>query len=594
MMLKLGKSIFANILTAFLIVVIPVYAAGFIVYNWAVAQLRQELISSQSTQTMYYLDKFRSEIQNIIKQQSTLLTDKDIVRLSAFGDADTGIEGVFAVNRVQTRLTAILGSSDMLSNVSVHLMNIGRSIHAVGSISHISLEHYHAISRIAYGGDGQLLFNGQTPISIVTSPQQYRDNREFPAYIIEAEYSSVKIRSALNMLKGKSRGGAAFINKERSVSIVGVGDEEAAIFFASHPAFNHDENTDRTAGAITKTVKYRDSQYIVTVYHDQYTGMSLVNYTSAQEIYRPLGRYKPYFWIFTALTAILALLFLYIINNQIKKPLDRLVSAFRQVESGNFSNKIYYTGDNEFKYLYLSFNSMLDRISNLIDQVYKQKILYQESQLKQFQSQINPHFLYNSYFVLYDMAINEDYENLADFARHMGTYFQYITRSSSHLSRLYDEVEHARIYANFQAHRFRNRITMEFDQLPGELHDCLVPKVILQPVVENAFEHGLKNTVENGMLRIRFETDNPFVNIIVEDNGGELSDEDIEKLKTQLAGDEDNMQCTGLINIHRRIILSLGRDSGLFVSRSEMGGLKVVLKLAIADQLNKDNEKRDL
>ena len=133
---------------------------------------------------------------------------------------------------------------------------------------------------------------------------------------------------------------------------------------------------------------------------------------------------------------------------------------------------------------------MLDRISSLIDQVYRQKILYQESELKQLQSQINPHFLYNSYFVLYDMAINEDYENLAEFARHMGTYFQYITRSSSHVSRLYDEVEHARIYANFQAHRFRNRIAMEFDQLPEDLHDCLVPKVILQPVIENAFELG--------------------------------------------------------------------------------------------------------
>lgn len=580
---KAGKSIFANILVAFLIVVIPVYAAGFVVYNWAITQLRNELISSQNTQTVYYLDRFRSEIENVIKQQSTLLTDKDIVRLSAFSDADTGIEGVFAVNRVQTRLTAILDSCDMLSNVSVHLINIGRSIHALGSISSISMEHYDEIIRIAHEGGGQLLFNGRTHVSIVTSPQQYKGNTAYPAYIIEAEYSPAKIRSALSMLKGKSNGGIALINRTTLEPIVGAGDEEAVMYFISHPVFDYEENMHKPAGAITKTVKYHDSEYIVTVYHDEYTGMSLVNYTSAEEIYRPLSRYKPYFWMFTLLTVILALLFLLIINSQIKKPLIRLVDAFREVESGNFSNKIYYPNDNEFKYLYSSFNSMLDRISSLIDQVYRQKILYQESELKQLQSQINPHFLYNSYFVLYDMAINEDYENLAEFARHMGTYFQYITRSSSHVSRLYDEVEHARIYANFQAHRFRNRIAMEFDQLPEELHDYPVPKVILQPVIENAFEHGFKNTIENGMLRIHFETGNRFVNIIVEDNGGDLSDEDIQRLKDQLVVDESDMECTGLVNIHRRLVLSLGKESGVFVSRSDLGGLKVVLKLALID-----------
>jgi len=471
----------------------------------------------------------------------------------------------------------------MLSNVSVHLINIGRSIHALGSISSISMEHYDEIIRIAHEGGGQLLFNGQIPISIVTSPQQYTENTSYPSYIIEAEYSPSRIKNAINMLKGESNGGVALINRKTSEPIVGAGDGEAVAYFISHPVFSSNESMYKSAGAVTETVKYRDSEYIVTVYHDEHTGMSLVNYTSAQEIYRPLSRYKPYFWMFTLLTVILALLFLLIINSQIKKPLIRLVDAFREVESGNFSNKIYYPNDNEFKYLYSSFNSMLDRISSLIDQVYRQKILYQESELKQLQSQINPHFLYNSYFVLYDMAINEDYENLAEFARHMGTYFQYITRSSSHVSRLYDEVEHARIYANFQAHRFRNRIAMEFDQLPEELHDYPVPKVILQPVIENAFEHGFKNTIENGMLRIHFETGNRFVNIIVEDNGGDLSDEDIQRLKDQLVVDESDMECTGLVNIHRRLVLSLGKESGVFVSRSDLGGLKVVLKLALID-----------
>ena len=107
------------------------------------------------------------------------------------------------------------------------------------------------------------------------------------------------------------------------------------------------------------------------------------------------------------------------------------MEAFQIVESGNLDIKVEYEKDNEFRYLFTAFHSMLGRIRNLIDQVYKQKILYQRSELKQLQSQINPHFLYNSYFVLNDMAVNEDYENLAEFSRQMGIYFQYITRNAS-------------------------------------------------------------------------------------------------------------------------------------------------------------------
>lgn len=264
---------------------------------------------------------------------------------------------------------------------------------------------------------------------------------------------------------------------------------------------------------------------------------------------------------------------------QIKQPLEGLIKAFKTVEQGNFEINIECNSNRELMYLYSSFNSMVKQIKNLIDQVYKQKILYQKSELKQLQSQINPHFLYNSYFVLYDMAVNEDYENLADFARHMGTYFQYITRNSLQFARLYEEVEHARIYANFQARRFRNRIKMYFEDLPECLHDRIVPKVILQPVIENAYEHGLKNKISDGLLKISFEyTDHSF-DIIVEDNGDDLRDDDIRSLQNLLMNDDDSMECTGLVNIHRRIVLSCGAGSGVSVSRGEWGGLKVVLHI---------------
>src|SRR5690606_36681939 len=144
---------------------------------------------------------------------------------------------------------------------------------------------------------------------------------------------------------------------------------------------------------------------LVTTYRDSFTGWTLMNYKPAEEIYRPIRKYQPYFWTFTLFAVLLAISFLYVITRRVKKPLDRLVLAFQTVEEGSFDVKLPQPSTNEFRYLYDAFHSMLDRINNLIEQVYKQKILQQKSELKQLQSQINPHFLYNSYFILYDMAV---------------------------------------------------------------------------------------------------------------------------------------------------------------------------------------------
>ena len=88
----------------------------------------------------------------------------------------------------------------------------------------------------------------------------------------------------------------------------------------------------------------------------------------------------------------------------------------------------------------------------------------------------------------------------------MGIYFQYITRNASSKALLEEEVQHARIYADFQAHRFRNRISMHFEELPEGLRGLTVPRMILQPVIENVFEHGLKNKVRDGLLKIYFQS----------------------------------------------------------------------------------------
>jgi two-component system sensor histidine kinase YesM len=114
----------------------------------------------------------------------------------------------------------------------------------------------------------------------------------------------------------------------------------------------------------------------------------------------------------------------------IHKPLLELVRAFHKVESGDLQVSINHDSDNEFGYLYKRFNDMVKNLNMLIDQVYNQKILMQRAELKQLQSQINPHFLYNSLFMINTMARIGD-DNLITFTKYLGEYFRFVTRNSS-------------------------------------------------------------------------------------------------------------------------------------------------------------------
>jgi len=321
-------------------------------------------------------------------------------------------------------------------------------------------------------------------------------------------------------------------------------------------------------------VEIRDIPYLAIYAKSDYLDMVLCKYIPENQVFASLKKYQIAFWVFTLIALIIITLFTFSTNRFINRPLSKLVNSFREVEGGNLEIRIGHNHNDEFGYLYKRFNAMVENLDVLIHQVYKQKILAQKAELKHLQSQINPHFLYNSFFSLHNMVVNGDYENVELFTRQLGTYFQFITRSAADVIPLEKEIAHARIYADIQSRRFRNRIKLEFEDLPEELKNIQVPRLIVQPLIENAFEHGLKNTVSDGLLRITFTSGDGRLLISVEDNGKEMSDAEIERLESCLEQENDENESTAIINIHRRIRIMFGEESGLKFSRGDLNGLK--------------------
>jgi len=215
----------------------------------------------------------------------------------------------------------------------------------------------------------------------------------------------------------------------------------------------------------------------------------------------------------------------------------------------------------------------------LINRTYQQTIYLQKAELKLLQAQIAPHFLYNSFFILNKRIRAGDSHGALTFSNALSGYFQYVTHDAEENMPLYKEVEHTYNYTNIQQVRFSNRLSLNLSDIPSGWADVQVPRLILQPVIENVFRHVIDKERSHLELMVRYEPREDFLCIHVEDSGGKLSDETIRALAQKFGDQSKGQEVSGLINIHKRLRLCYGDGYGITVNRSHLGGLHVTLKI---------------
>ena len=203
------------------------------------------------------------------------------------------------------------------------------------------------------------------------------------------------------------------------------------------------------------------------------------------------------------------------------------------------------------------------------------------------QAPINPHFLYNSFYHLYRMAKMEDTDGIAEMSLKLSSYYRYITRSAQPVVTLAMEYQNIVDYTEIQTIRFGDRITVQLQPLPEPYRELAVPRFILQPLFENAYNHGVEK-MENGLIQLRFKMEPEFLNIYVENNGS-CPDAELEKLTQYLNSTDRKAECTALKNVKLRMQMQGG---DLQVSHGTLGGFGVSLRLPLhsAHSLNTEQQ----
>lgn len=571
--LRPKNSIFSRLVITFLIIMIPIYILGIYIYYWGVHTVKSEISKSTTAHVSFYLESLEKEIERIKILQYDCLNDEHLNKLAIRWEIMKQYDRTESMRQLQLRLVTIRNSSVYIKNVSVHIPLIKKSISSNTLVDDIKMEKYQNI-RVPLDQKGaQIIYlNNELYLSTL---QQSTSLTNKPLYLIEIELNKDAFKRALSQFNTYNGSGSFLVSLTNNHIISSLQSNGIDITTEEVLRGLHNKGTDEM-----EFVKIGEKGYYIANAKSDYLNMVLLKYIPEEFITKPIQNFYIWVWAFTIAAICIILIYSFSTYKLMHKPLLELVESFRKVESGDLNVSINHDSNNEFGYLYKRFNSMVKNLKTLIDQVYNQKILMQRAELKQLQSQINPHFLYNSFFMINTMAKVGD-ENLIPFSKKLGEYFRFVTRNSSDHIPLEDEISHARVYTGIQQMRFSKRLVVRFAECPDRVKLLSVPRLIIQPIIENAFEHGIEMKKSNGIISVSFEVIDNELKIIIEDNGNEMSDERLLELRDSLNHYEEKREITGIINIHHRIQLVFGEDSGLEFYRSEIGGLKVVLKIRL-------------
>ena len=266
-------------------------------------------------------------------------------------------------------------------------------------------------------------------------------------------------------------------------------------------------------------------------------------------------------------------------NRSVVRPFYKLMDTFGKVGKGDLTTRIHHNKNDEFQFMYDSFNDMTGNMKQLVLDVREQQKLVANAEFLQLQAQINPHFLYNSFFMIKYMVRSGEYEQVEKVVTTLAEYYRFINKETAQMIFLCDEVRHMESYIYIQQLRFSDRVTVENDSLPIELGQWKVPKLILQPLLENAYQYGVKNLLKDGLIRISYEKDGETLWIHVEDNGRELTPGILERIKQQVYSEEEQDIRHALTNIQRRLLLAYKDPQALTLAIGTLGGLRVTIRL---------------
>ncbi len=335
--------------------------------------------------------------------------------------------------------------------------------------------------------------------------------------------------------------------------------------------------------------EYLGEERIVTVSTMSYTGWKLVSVIPTSNSYLGMKDTRYFVMMIISITLLSMLILNRMVARRVTRPIIKLNNSIREIEMGKVNPDVYIGGPSEIEHLGRTLRSSYDQIDQLMKDMVASQEEKRKSELDALQSQINPHFLYNTLDSIVWMIEGAKYEEAVFMITQLASLFRVSLSSGKTIIPIEDEIRHASNYMNIQKVRFKDAFTIDFD-IAEEIKSYCTVKLIVQPILENAVYYGVKD-MEDGEIKVKgYMGDDGDIYISVSDNGFGMSSEQLEFLLTDDTRVRKKGSGVGLINVQRRIQLRFGEQYGLKIDSEPDEGTTVIIHLP-AIEYTEENRK---
>jgi two-component system sensor histidine kinase YesM len=340
--------------------------------------------------------------------------------------------------------------------------------------------------------------------------------------------------------------------------------------------------------SLSTKVIHNEAEHISAMVNSEFTGMQVTGFIPKSEVTAGARELMRSTIIVSAVSMLLAYLLAIIASSRLVKPIRHLQKKMKKVQKGDFGERAEITSHDEIGHLTGGFNTMVAEIERLIKEVYESKLREKDAELSALESQINPHFIYNTLESINMMALESSQPQLSSVVVSLGRLLRFTVNKEERLVYLKDELLFVESYIQIQSYRLGGQLQMELNVDLG-YEDYLVPKLILQPLIENVIEHALEEDSVTVRITTSIEEDQ-FI-IIVSDDGKGMNEERMEQVEAHMykeskehgARDGFGFKKKGfaLRNVHWRIRLLFGAEYGLFLDKAYQNGTQFVIKIPL-------------
>ncbi len=445
-------------------------------------------------------------------------------------------------------------------------------------------EQIKVLGRVKNSQFTQINNNGDYSISIAASTQavdSYPLNEVETAYFTFRENTFDKLYSGLKL---SNVGRIDIIDQEGN--LITSGDNNISQILKEQNIMDNDYGWFRYAEG--------RQDLLITYYTVPSTSWKVINTTSYKELTSGVDRIMTILvGIFLALLALFVVVFFASTMSTIVLPIKHLISNMKKVEEGNFKTGIPVRGEDELALLNASFNNMVKEIQNLVHRIEDEKTEKMHLEIRTLQYQINPHFLFNTLNSITMMAGIYGVDNIKKMTEALTRLLMNTLEKGGIFTTVEKEFETLKSYVHLMKVRYGDRFDAEFSS-GDEVDNLYILKLLLQPIVENAILHGMKEDVfEKLVITIDAKKTSDRLMIVISDNGTGMSGEQVEKILESGSGPKRGFNRIGVENVNQRIKLNHGSDFGLKIASSVDSGTEVTFELPVIQSLEAYEERGD-